>query len=316
MISQTQLVAELQILGYRVTERQLRDWRAKGLLPPLDLRSRGRGLGISRHWDDKERVLSQAMTVCDLLDRNGRAKWTPLGLWFAGYEMKLETVRKLWLQSLERARKEWLGNALSKEECEDALGDLSHRLAKGMRNATWARELDLDWEKFEPLLHETLNVCFNPDPEIAIDDEVVNAARTLILRGTKPAARPGAMGREDLERWLMFIQANLSNDAMRDLISAATNDQLRTAHNRWSSVLSIIRLLSSIAHGGAISENLTQIGRQAAIQFGGLCIFGLLLAYREGKSQWLDFHLEDARQRITVPAGTDPRLAVSLNSVD
>jgi hypothetical protein len=51
MLSQTQLVAELQSRGYHATERQLRDWRAKGLLPPLDLRSRGRGLGISRHWD-------------------------------------------------------------------------------------------------------------------------------------------------------------------------------------------------------------------------------------------------------------------------
>jgi hypothetical protein len=185
-----------------------------------------------------------------------------------------------------------------------------------MRNATWARELDLDWEKFEPLLHETLNVCFNPDPEIAIDDEVVNAARTLILRGTKPAARPGVMGREDLERWLMFIQANLSSDAMRNLISAATKDQLRTAHNRWSSVLSIIRLLSSIAQDGAILENLTQIGRQAAIQFGGLCIFGLLLADREGKGQWLDIHLEVARQRITAASRTDPRLVGSPNRVD
>src|SRR5579862_6336362 len=111
MISQTQLVAELQSRGYHVTERQLRDWRAKGLLPPLNLRSRGRGLGVVRNWGDNERILSQAITVCDFLDRNGHAKWALLGLWFAGYEVKLETVRGLWLESLARARKEWLGNA-------------------------------------------------------------------------------------------------------------------------------------------------------------------------------------------------------------
>jgi hypothetical protein len=314
MLSQTQLVAELQSRGYHVTERQLRDWRAKGLLPALNLRSRGRGRGVVRHWGDKERILSQAMTVCDFLDRNGRAKWALLGLWFAGYEVKLETVRGLWLESLARTKKEWLGSALSKEECEDALGDLSNRLAKGMGSAPWARELDLDWEKLEPFLNETLNVCFNPAPEIAVDDEVVDAARTLILRGTKPAARPGTMGREDLEKWFVFIQANLSIGAMRNLISAVTNDELRTAHNRWSSVLMIIRLLSSI-HGGAISESLIQIGRQAAMQFGGLCIFGLLLVDREGKGQWLDIHLEEARKRIPATIAPNSQLETPLDKV-
>jgi hypothetical protein len=89
MVSQGQLVAELEARGYHVTERQLRDWRAKGLLPPLDLRSQGRGLGVVRYWKGKERILSRAMTVCDFLDRNGRAKWALLGLWFAGYEVNL-----------------------------------------------------------------------------------------------------------------------------------------------------------------------------------------------------------------------------------
>ena len=83
MISQAQLVAELQERGYHVTERQLRDWRAKGLLPRLHRRSQGRGLGILRYWEDNEVILSQAMAVCDLLQRNGRTKWVPLGLWFA-----------------------------------------------------------------------------------------------------------------------------------------------------------------------------------------------------------------------------------------
>jgi hypothetical protein len=315
MISQTQLVAELQRRGYKVTERQLRDWRAKGLLPPLNLRSQGRGLGVVRYWRDNERILSQTMTVCDLLDRNGRAKWALLWLWFAGYEVKLEIVRGLWLESLARVRKEWLGDALSKEDCEDALGDLSHRLAKGMRFATSTRALDLDWEELEPLLHETLNVCFNPDPEIAIDNQVVDAVRTLILHGTKPAAGPGIIDREDLERWLVFIKANLSIDARQRLISAVTNEELRTAHSRWSSVLTIIRSLTSNASGVAISDDMTQIGRQAAIQFGGFCIFGLLLVDRKGNGEWLDFHLEEARKHILAPLASRPRVEAPLRGL-
>lgn len=103
-------------------------------------------------------------------------------MWFAGYEVNLETIRRLWLESLARTRKEWLGNALSKDECEDALSALSHRLAKGLCQKAWARKLELDWGTLEQLLHETLNVCFNPAPEIAIDDQVADAARTIILQ--------------------------------------------------------------------------------------------------------------------------------------
>jgi hypothetical protein len=301
MVSQTQLVAQLQSRSYRVTERQIRDWRAKKLLPPLNSRSQGRGLGVVHYWKDNERILSRAMTVCDFLDRNGRVKGALLGLWFAGYEVKLETVRKLWLESLARTRKEWLGNAISKEECEDALCDLSHRLAKCLGCEAWARELDLDRRKLEPLLHETLNVCFNPMPEIAVDDEVADAARSIIFPRTDPAARSELMGRDDLERGLAFLHTNLSIDARRRLISAATNEELRNAHNRWCSILEIIRLLTSNANGGSTSYDLTPIGRQAAIQFGGLCIFALLLVDRNGKGQWVDFHLEEAQKHILAP---------------
>lgn len=296
MASPAQLVAELRRHGYEVSERQLRDWRRKGLLPLLDCRSQGRGLGVVRYWKNSERVVAQAMAVCDFLDGNGRVKWALLGLWCAGYEVNLETVRLLWLQSLDRTRKEWLGNALSKVECEDALGDWSRRLAKRLRHEAWARELDLDQGKLEPLLHEILNVCFNPAPEIAIDDDVADAARSILLRNT--TARSELMDRDHLESWLTFVQANLSNDAMRTLISEATSDELRVAHNRWCSVLEIIRLLSSHACGGEAWGDLTQIGRKAAIPFGGLCLFGLLLADRNGKGQWVDSHIEEARNHI------------------
>jgi hypothetical protein len=315
MISQTQLVAELERHGYHVTERQLRDWRAKGLLPPLNLRSQGRGLGVLRYWKDNERVLSQAMNVCDSLDRNGRAKWALLGLWFTGYEVKPETVRRLWLESLARARKEWLGNAHSKDECEDALGDLSHRFAKGMRYKTLTRELDLDWEQLEPLLQETLSVCFSPDPEIAIDDEVVDAAQTLISHGSNRADRPEIVSRENIEKWLALIQTNLSIDAMRHLISAVTDEELKTSHTRWSSVLTIIRLLSSNANGGVISEDLAKIGRRAAIQFGSVCIFGLLLIDKKGKGQWLDLQLEEAPKHILALHVPNARVKASSKSM-
>lgn len=300
MVSQTQLVAELQEHGYHVTERQLRDWRAKGLLPPLDRRSRGRGLGVLRYWEDDEIILSQAIAVCDLLDRNGRTKWVPLGLWFAGFEVNLVTVRTLWLESLVCTRNEWIGTALSKEECEDALGGLCPRLAKGLSDQSWAKNAHLPWTRLEPLLFEVLNAFFNPHPdaEIAIDEQLVDTARALMYHNRADRESSEFVSEPELEEWLDFIRRNFSIRAKREIIAMATDDDLAMAHNRWRSARELFRLLSANASGGTLSDDLCQLGRRAAFQFGGLCIFGLLLLNRNGKAQLLDSRIEEARTTV------------------
>jgi hypothetical protein len=300
MVSQTQLVAELQERGYHVTERQVRDWRAKGLLPPLNSRSRGRGLGVLRYWEGNEIILCQAIAVCDLLDRNGRTKWVPLGLWFAGFEVNLGTARTLWLESLARTRKDWLGTALSKEECEDALGGLCPRLAKGLSDQSWVRNVDLHWTRLEPLLFEVLNAFFNPYPdvEIAIDEQLAYSARTLMCGSRANRERPEFLSEPELEEWLDSIHKNFSICAMHEIIVGATDDDLKITHNRWRSVVALFKLLSTNASGGTLSDDLCQLGRRAAFQFGGLCIFGLLLLNRNGKAQLLDSCIEEARTTV------------------
>ena len=300
MVSQAQLVAELQERGYHVTERQVRDWRAKGLLPPLSSRSQGRGSGVLHYWEGKEIILSQAIAVSDLLDRNGRTKWVPLGLWFAGFDVNLGTVRMLWLETLARTRREWLGTALSKEECEDAISDLCPRLAKGLSDQPWARNAHLPWTRLEPLLVEVLNVFFNPhlDAEIAIDEQLADTVRALMYPNRADRECSEFVSEPALEEWFVFVRQNFSISAMRKIIAEATDDDLTVAHNRWRSVRELFELLSTHASGGTLPDDLRLLGRRAAFQFGGLCIFGLLVLGRSGKGQLLDSHLEEARTTL------------------
>jgi hypothetical protein len=301
MVSQTQLVAELQDRGYHVTERQLRDWRAKGLLPPLSRRSQGRGLGVLRYWEDRGRILSRAIAVCDLLDRNGRTKWVPLRLWFAGFEMNVASVRALWLESLACTSKEWIGTALSKEECEDAIGVLCPRLAKGLADQSWARNAQLPWMRLEPLLFEALNAFFNahPDAEIAIDEQLADTVRALMCHDVANRERAEFISEPELEKWLDFIRRNFSISAMRKIIAEATDDDLTRAHNRWRTVLQLFTLLGvANASGGTLSDDMRHFGRRAAFQFGGLCLFGLLLLQRNGRGQFLDLRFEEARTTL------------------
>jgi len=299
-MSQTQLVAELKERGYDVTERQVRDWRVKGLLPPLNSRGRGRALGVLRYWESDEIILSQAMAVRDLLDRNGRTSWVPLGLWFAGFEVSLGTVRTLWLQSLVRTRKEWLGTALSKEECEDAIGALSPRLVKGLSGQPWAKNVHLPWTRLEPLLVEALNAFFNPDPdaEIAIDKQIADTVRALMHQNPADHRCSEFVGVPELEKWLDFIRRNFSMDAMREIIATATDEDLAMAHNRWRSVRELFELLGANASGGTLSDDLRLLGRRASFQFGGLCLFGLLSLHRKGNGQLLDSRLDEARTTV------------------
>ncbi len=316
MVSQAQLVAELQERGYHVTERQLRDWRAKGLLPPLKRRSHGRGLGVLRYWEDNEIILSQAIAVCDLLDRNGRTKWVPLGLWFAGFEVNLVAVRTLWLESLACARNEWIGTAFSKEECEDALGGLCRRLAKGLSDQPWARNAHLPWTRLEPLLVEVLNAFFNPHPdaEIAIDEQLVGAVRALMYHDRADRKGSEFVSERELEKWLDSIRRNFSITAMREIIAVATDNDLAMAHNRWRTVRELFKLLGANVSGGALSDDLRQLGRRGAFRFGGLCIFGLLLLHRNGKGQLLDSRLEDARTTILAQFAESPASEIALIS--
>jgi hypothetical protein len=300
MMTPRQVVDELSRMGYSVSVRQLRDWRENGLLPALATHGRGRGLGRRSYWDDP-RIVRRAITVYELLGKRERLPDAHvLEIWFAGYEVDVEKVRKVWLSSLARTEREWLKDAASKEECEDTLGDLSLRLVKGLLGQEWARDGDLDWTRLESLLFEVLNVCVNPHPdiEIAIDEGVADTARAIVCRNDKHLEGSGLPTESELEKGLDFIHANLSTKAMRRLISAATNDELCVAHRRWRFALELVGLLSTKANGGEIPEALGEMGRRSAVCFGSLCLFGLLSLGRNGMGQIVDTRLTTAQQEI------------------
>jgi hypothetical protein len=296
----SQLAHEMNRRGYPVSARQLRDWRGKGLLPALATRGRGRGLGRRSYWDDP-RIVHRAITVYELLGK--RAQFPDahyLEIWFAGYEVDVEKARKVWLSSLARTKSEWLKDASSEEECEDALGDLSSRLAKGLPGQAWVRDADLDWKRLEPLLSELLNAYLNPHPdiEIAIDERVADTARAVMYRKGKHLKESDLLTESELEKWIAFIHANFSIGSMGRLISGATNDELRVAHLRWQSLLEVVRLFSSNANGGETPEDMGKIGRQLSVHLGGLLLFGLIWLGRNGMGPFVDARLKDVEQDI------------------
>ncbi len=289
-----QLGIELRHRGYDTTERKLRDWRDKGLLPPLMCCGRGRGSGVRHYWKDAG-VIDQAITVHDLLSRRARSEGALLGTWFAGYAMDVEKVRKAWLSSVDRIKKRVFRNASSKEQREDSLSDLSRDLAKKMAPVVkkMAPDTDLDWEKLEALLSEILNAYFDSSSPISIDDQVVDTARKIFDRKASTLEGSELVTIAGSEKILKFVQKNLSLDAMRRLILSATVGEFEVAHRRWQSAIRIIGLWCSAEIDRA--ENPAELVREGRLLlgvFGAPCIFALL---RLGKAEkgpevdsWLD----------------------------
>ena len=52
MLTQEEVLAELEARGYEISPRRLVDWRQKGLLPPLVKHGRGRGRAWIYVWEE------------------------------------------------------------------------------------------------------------------------------------------------------------------------------------------------------------------------------------------------------------------------
>jgi hypothetical protein len=90
-------------LGIDRDLRTLADWRQKGLLPPLERISLGRGSGVMRQWSDE--VVDQAIAADWLMTRTGSAHEALLGLWLSGYQVEPGAAQQAWIEYLKRVQK-------------------------------------------------------------------------------------------------------------------------------------------------------------------------------------------------------------------
>lgn len=296
MMTPDQLVLELKRYGYEVTCRRLRDWRDKGLLPPLIRRGRGRGSGAVHFWNDAA-VLNQAITVCELLARRTRCEGALLGTWFAGYPIDVERARKAWLSSISRTKAGLFRGGSSKEKREDAVGELSGRLAKKL-----ACDVNQNWKEVERLLSEILNAYFNPFYKIDIDEMIANTARAALNLNAKSPEGLYSLNVEKLYSFLEFIRKSLSLDSMRYLISSATDNELRQAHLRWRYAIQIVKLASAKVNRIGNQSELEQPGMLLAATFGAPCIFALLYLEKAGKGPQVDYWLDRIESMVIYQA--------------
>src|SRR5437762_3332775 len=143
MMTPKQLRQALGDIGRAVSARQLTDWRAKGLLPPLKQVGQGRGPGARYFWGEPD-VLDRAATVYDALALTSRVQPTLLAIWFAGYPVPISLIRKAWLGQIRAEQRHLRRMATKLGGLENVYGKLARTAANQQSSKINASLRDLE----------------------------------------------------------------------------------------------------------------------------------------------------------------------------
>ena len=296
MTTPHQLRAALFESGYSVSERQLRDWRTEGLLPPLCVRGSGRGKGKSFYWDDPE-ILNRAKALCEVIRRRARfAHAHHLELWFAGYPVPTETTREAWIESLRRTEQSILHGASDADGIEDALSPLATLLSRAVET-----QIGIAAGKIHPLALEVVIALFARTPTFeSLDDGSLATLANEWLSRASPRQSLSRISEETLTTGLTFIHRNMSLPRIRSVVSSASGHEFERAHIRWQRIQAVVKKLVEHIHQGRPSPALEAVGIRIAITFGSICMFALITADRADMGMAIDSELERLLSAETV----------------
>lgn len=182
-------------IGLGVSTRTLKDWRQKGLLPPLTKLSRGRGLGIERRWTSPT-ILTRAAVARSLLDRLEIVDEALFALASVGYFVEPAILKKAWLSKLDRSERQIAAYARRKKDGVHGL--LSAELPQAL-----IRQAGFQGSGFLQLIWELERVYRTGEP---IDEdetyELIQAALSSFGLGTSADEQA-----EQAEMFLDMIQS-------------------------------------------------------------------------------------------------------------
>lgn len=277
MLTQDEVIAELDARGYEITPRRLVDWRQKELLPPLVKRGRGYPGGWIYVWEDPL-VVDQAIAVQELLWLHGRTGWLYVPLWCLGFKVPLERVRAQLLTRLGRSQSHLTGGNEDPVAIADTVSALAFDEAtrpgprQGRRGAADVLEYWLnllvgdadyapDWEGWGQVAAQ-LSRFMGWDATDAKQEE------TWI---TSPA------GLRLIRRWTRWYAAlPRLEEAARD----ATEAEWAEVHADWQALGQLVRTVSALAEE-EIPEAYRELGlRVVAIAGPWLSLVDLSMRWR------------------------------------
>lgn len=282
--------AVLQRAGYPITERQLRDWIDKEVLPHPTDHGRGQGKGKVYTWSDRT-IIKQAAMVWELLCWYGRMRPLPFMLWLLGFELPLSVVRQQVLQWVDGGIEQVLEGVdlQDAEQIADRLSALAVQAHQRQRRQASIHERAAQ----EELLELYLNIRFNPfytPSETALRQMLQELSSTQQFHTRRGETVPPEPPLEVAQAILQFLQQHLSQQCVAQAVSAASDAQLQQAREDFGRMLQMLDKL--VAHRLHPQEYWQEFKYTLVGNLGRFVIPFMLTLRREGYGHWLEKVME------------------------
>ncbi|MDR5726522.1 MAG: hypothetical protein RB191_03535 [Terriglobia bacterium] len=276
-----QLIEHLAKSGRFIERRTLTSWRTMGLLPQLKSKGRGKGPGKIQYWDDPQ-VIDQAIILCDTMETKRRSDFARWVLWFCGYDVDPELVRKYWLKVLKRKRLS--SDAEPGELVADKYAIEIDRLTIDLSEIEY-----LDAQTAPPIAREIIIAANEPAniPMVRDEfDELFEVVRVLVQRFNSKNQLDISTSRKSLREFVGLFRKFTSNVALQKTLEEISADELRRAQSYLRAVGSLLRVGAS--QGPEIDEfQILELRRQVAPVFGRIIFEAILVIMNSGQEKIL-----------------------------
>lgn len=272
MMTPKQLRQALGDIGRVVSARQLTDWRAKGLLPPLKQVGQGRGPGALYLWEEPD-IVDRAATVYDALALRSRVQPTLLAIWFAGYPVPISLIRKAWLGQI-RGWERYLRRMAAK------LGGLENvysKLAKTMANQQ-SPKINASLQDFEEVMLEIFGIAFDNNYEFEPETYRELFSQMFSALISKDASYTISLNTVTLSKLQQWLKDLTTTQGRREIIFYASDSDFLNAHAKWVVLGKVMQLwpgVDRLVDGVGVNQ-----AKLIAMGFGGVLILILLYIKR------------------------------------
>jgi hypothetical protein len=291
-ITPSLLRAELGRLGCLVTERTLRSWRTKGLLPPLKPRGRGRGRGKENYWQSPK-IIEQAAVVDELMKRNIPNDEARLIIWLLGFSVKADRVREAWLSCLGKLKikLELKRTGIVKRRgsefaaIEDELSALTAKFVPKL-----AAQFGLDRHQSAEILISLFGLTFErgyfPDTDFRFELTDLIAHANIIA-----ADQLELKSADHFTVITKFIRDHISFKPVHSTVASASDSDFNHTHRRWRGLLkSVPRAIPELADDEA--------SKFVAVGFGRLIAPVIMQFIRGGRTPQIDQSIAEITELI------------------
>jgi hypothetical protein len=272
MMTPKQLRQALSDIGRAVSARQLTDWRAKGLLPPLKQVGQGRGPGARYFWGEPD-VLDRAATVYDALALRSRVQPTLLAIWFAGYPVPISLIRKAWLGQIRGEQRHLRRMARKLGGVENVSSKFATIASKQQSS-----KLNISPQDLEEIMVEIFSIACDNKYEFAseIYQELFSQVFSALI--SKDISYTLSLNRITLSKLQQWLKDLTTTQGRREIISSASDSDFLNAHAKWRVLGKIMQLIPGIdrlVDGVGLNQ-----AKQISRSFGGALILILLYINR------------------------------------